>query len=60
MTTDHHLIQSLGGGVQSTALALMVARGELPRLEAAIFADTGWESAATYGHVAWLTCELRG
>ena len=31
-TTDSHVILSLGAGVQSTALALMAVRGELPRL----------------------------
>jgi hypothetical protein len=42
--TDSHFILSLGAGVQSTALALMAVRGELPgfrRPVAAIFADTG-------------------
>jgi hypothetical protein len=55
-----HVLLSLGAGVQSTTLALMAARGELPRPEAAIFADTGWESPATYAHLAWLTAELAG
>jgi hypothetical protein len=54
------VILSLGAGVQSTTLALMAARGELPLPNAAIFADTGWESAATYAHLEWLTTELRG
>src|SRR5688572_32281679 len=49
------VILSLGAGVQSTALALLAARGELPLPEAAIFADTGWESAVTYAHLDWLT-----
>ena len=57
---DRHVILSLGAGVQSTTLALLAARGELPLPEAAVFADTGWESAATYAHLAWLTAELRG
>jgi hypothetical protein len=56
---DRRVILSLGAGVQSTALALMAARGELPLPEAAIFADTGWESAATYAHLEWLTGVLR-
>lgn len=47
-------ILSLGAGVQSTTLALMSARGDLPRLDAAIFADTGWEPAAVYRHLDWL------
>lgn len=47
-------ILSLGAGVQSTVLALMSARGDLPKLNAAIFADTGWESRRVYDHVDWL------
>ena len=47
---------SLGGGVQSTALFLMSLHGEIENpVEAAIFADTGWERQATYDNVAWLT-----
>lgn len=47
-------ILSLGAGVQSTTLLLMSCRGELPRLDAAIFADTQWESQDTYAHLQWL------
>lgn len=48
---------SLGAGVQSSALLLMAAEGELqhlgePRL--AIFADTGWEPSATYEWLGFL------
>ena len=42
---------SLGAGVQSTALLLLSAEGRLPKLDAAIFADTGWEPAAVYEHL---------
>lgn len=42
---------SLGAGVQSTTLALMAAAGELPRLDGAVFADTGWEPARVYSHL---------
>ena len=46
---------SLGAGVQSTTLALMAAHGEIgPIPDCAIFADTGWEPAAVYEHLAWL------
>lgn len=41
-------ILSLGAGVQSSAIALMSAAGKLPPLDAAIFADTGWEPKAVY------------
>lgn len=45
---------SLGAGVQSTTMALMVARGELELVDCAIFADTQWEPRAVYEHLAWL------
>jgi hypothetical protein len=46
---------SLGAGVQSTALALMAAHGEVgPMPDCAVFADTGWEPRAVYEHLAWL------
>lgn len=44
-------IISLGAGVQSTTMALMAARGELPMPDCAIFADTGWEPRAVYVHL---------
>lgn len=44
-------ILSLGAGVQSTTLALLAAEGRLPRLDAAVFADTGWEPRAVYEHL---------
>lgn len=49
---------SLGAGVQSTALALLAVEGTLPRPDAAIFADTGWEPAAVYGHLDRLEATL--
>lgn len=48
-------VLSLGAGVQSTALYLMLMRGELvPQVDAAIFADTGDEPQAVYSHLQWL------
>lgn len=48
-------VLSLGAGVQSTTLALMAAhRAVRPMPDCAIFADTGWEPAAVYDHLAWL------
>jgi hypothetical protein len=47
-------VLSLGAGVQSSTLLLLSARGELPPLDAAIFADTCWEPPAVYDHLAWL------
>jgi hypothetical protein len=48
------IILSLGAGVQSTALLLMSIRGELPRIDHAIFADTQYEPSAVYEHLEWL------
>jgi len=47
-------VLSLGAGVQSSTLLLLSLHGMLPRLDAAIFADTGWEPRAVYEHLAWL------
>lgn len=48
-------VLSLGAGVQSTALALMAAHGEIgPMPDCAIFADTGWEPKPVQDHLAWL------
>lgn len=47
-------VLNLGGGVQSTTLALMAVHGDLPPLDYAIFSDTGRERQATYVHVALL------
>jgi hypothetical protein len=49
---------SLGAGVQSTALLILAARGALPRLDGAIFADTGWEPASVYEHLDRLEQEV--
>lgn len=51
-------ILSLGAGVQSTTLLLLAAEGRLPRLDAAIFADTGWEPATVYEHLDRLDREV--
>lgn len=51
-------VLSLGAGVQSTALYLMAARGELDvKLDAAIFADTQDEPAKVYAHLEWLKAQ---
>jgi hypothetical protein len=59
MTTPTLRILSLGAGVQSTTLALMACQGTLPDLDAAIFADTGWEPPAVYRQVNNLDLKLR-
>lgn len=50
-------VLSLGAGVQSSTLLLMACKGLIEKPDVAIFADTGWESAATYKHLAWLKKE---
>lgn len=52
-------VLSLGAGVQSTTLLLMSLRGELPRLDAAVFADTQWEPKTVYTHLEWLKEECK-
>jgi len=49
---------SLGAGVQSSTLALMIAHGELEPVEAAIFSDTGWEPRHVYEWLDWLEKQL--
>lgn len=44
-------ILSLGAGVQSTTLLLMMMHGEIERADHVIFADTGWEPRAVYEHL---------
>jgi hypothetical protein len=51
-------ILSLGAGVQSSALLILAARGDLPKLDAAIFSDTGWEPADVYAHLDRLEKEI--
>ena len=53
-------VVSLGGGVQSTVMALMASEGKLgPMPDCAIFADTGWEPPTIYEHLDWLADKLR-
>jgi hypothetical protein len=47
-------VLSLGAGVQSSTLALMMAHGEVEPVHCAIFADTQWEPRAVYDWLAWL------
>ena len=47
-------VLSLGAGVQSTTVFLMSCLGQLPKLDHAVFADTGWEPHAVYTHLVWL------
>ncbi|MFF4177623.1 hypothetical protein [Streptomyces sp. NPDC001750] len=49
---------SLGAGVQSTTLLLLAAEGRLPKPDAALFADTGWEPRSVYEHLDRLDREV--
>ena len=56
---------SLGAGVQSSVLALLLSRSDprlielgYPKPDAAVFADTGWEPDYVYLHLAWLEEQL--
>lgn len=51
---------SLGAGVQSSAVLILSALGRLPKLDGAIFSDTGWEPAAVYAHLDRLEREVAG
>ncbi|MFE9491443.1 hypothetical protein ACFYNF_34235 [Streptomyces sp. NPDC006641] len=44
--------------MQSTTLLMLSADGTLPKIDAAIFADTGWEPAAVYDHLDRLEREV--
>lgn len=47
-------ILSLGAGVQSSCVLLMSCQGVLPKLDAAVFADTQWEPKAVYQWLEYL------
>ena len=51
-------ILSLGAGVQSSTLALMIEGGEIPMVDAAIFADTQAESKETMEFLNWIKTKL--
>lgn len=51
-------VLSLGAGVQSSTLALMMTRGEVEPAACAIFSDTQWEPRAVYTWLDWLERQL--
>lgn len=60
MTQDPQLtVLSLGAGVQSTALLMLVLEGEVTA-DCAIFADTGWEPPVVYRHLEALKRRCAG
>lgn len=46
------IVWSSGGGVQSTAIAVLILRGLLPRPDRAVIADTGRETQDTWDYLA--------
>ena len=58
----HTTVLSFGGGIQTTALAILAVQGKIkPRPRVAVFADTGGELPETYEHLrkfgSWLKRE---
>ena len=51
-------VLSLGAGVQSSALALMIEKGEVPMVDAGIFADVKGEPKAVYDWLAYLKTQI--
>jgi hypothetical protein len=51
-------ILSLGAGVQSSTLALMIEQGELPTIDAAIFADVKGEPKKVYEWLEYLKTKI--
>ena len=48
------VVISLGAGVQSSVMAIMAAKGEFPKPDCAIFADTGYEPKKVYAYLEFL------
>ena len=57
MKKEWHIL-SLGAGVQSTTLALMMEKGKFHKADCGIFADTGFEPKYVYEHLRWLQKNL--
>ena len=51
-------VLSLGAGVQSSTLALMIEHGELPQIDAAIFADVKGEPKKVYEWLEYLKTKI--
>ena len=48
---DRPVVWSYGGGTQSAAIAVLILRGELPRPERIVMADTSREASATWAYL---------
>lgn len=44
-------VWSCGGGIQSTAMAILICKGMLPKPDYAIMTDCGWERQSTWDYV---------
>ena len=51
-------VLSLGAGVQSSTLSLMIEKGLIPKVDCGIFADTMGEPKLVYSHLEWLEKQL--
>ncbi|MFJ6783579.1 hypothetical protein [Streptomyces yangpuensis] len=58
MENPRYRLLSLGAGVQSSCLLALSAEGILPKIDFAVFADTGWEPQAVYDHLDRLEREV--
>ncbi len=47
----HVSVWSCGGGVDSTAIAVLIVTGKLPKPDLAVMVDCGWERPSTMGYV---------
>jgi len=54
-----HRSLSLGAGVQSSTLVMMMVTGDLPWVDSILFADTGDESVKTMEHLDWLDGQVK-
>ena len=51
-------ILSLGAGVQSSTLAMLIEQGKVPMVDAGIFADVGAESDNVIDWLQWLKSKV--
>lgn len=54
-----HRSLSLGAGIQSTTILMMMVTGDLPWVDSILFADTGDESILTMRHLEYLEQQVR-
>lgn len=54
-TRPDRIVWSSGGGVQSTAIAVLICQGKLPKPDLALMVDCGYESSRTWEYVKGVT-----